>query len=206
MEISLEKVGKKFEREWIFQNLSLDLKINDRIVIKGGNGSGKSTLLQILLGRSIPSIGSIKFKINGKLIAPSEVYKFCSIASPYLELIEDFTLIELLETHFSLVTLKPGISLKDIPEILYLEKDKYKPVYQYSSGMKQRVKLALAILSDTPLLLLDEPTSNLDKKGIEWYQKILQDNMNNRIIAVASNEKIEEYSFTEKEISIENFK
>ena len=206
MEISLEKVGKKFEREWIFQNLSLDLKINDRIVIKGGNGSGKSTLLQILLGRSIPSIGSIKFKVNGKLIDPSEVYKFCSIASPYLELIEDFTLIELLETHFSLVTLKPGISLKDIPEILYLEKDKYKPVYQYSSGMKQRVKLALAILSDTPLLLLDEPTSNLDKKGIEWYQKILQDNMNNRIIAVASNEKIEEYSFTEKEISIENFK
>ncbi len=206
MKIVLNEVGKKFEREWIFKNLSLELNSSDKFVIKGGNGSGKSTLLQILLGKSVPTKGSIQFSINGNNINQDRIYQYTTIASPYLELIEEFTLLEMINTHFSTKNIHPNTELKTLPKLLYLEGSEHKLIEQFSSGMKQRVKLALAILTDSPILLLDEPISNLDKKGILWYQSLLKDFSQNRIVIVASNEKKEEYPFDHEEINIENFK
>lgn len=206
MKVTIENIAKKFEREWIFKSLSFVLNTGDKLVIKGGNGSGKSSILQILVGKSIPTKGNIKFDNEGKEINKESVFKYTSIASPFLELIEDFSLVELLESHFGLRELHPDIQLKDIPELLYLEKDKHKAIEYFSSGMKQRVKLALAILTNSPILLLDEPCSNLDKKGIDWYHIMIDRFGKDRIIVVASNEKTEEYPFCTKEMNIEDYK
>ena len=206
MIITLNDTGKKFEREWIFKSLSFTLKAGDRIVVKGGNGSGKSTILQILLGKSIPTKGSIEYKLNDTVIEPQKVFYQTCIASPFLELIEEFNLEETIDTHFGLRKLHPEITKEEIPSLLYLEKDQAKPLELFSSGMKQRVKLALAILTDAPILLLDEPCSNLDQKGIDWYHGMIEKFGKDRIIVVASNENKEEYPFCNQELNIEDFK
>jgi ABC-type multidrug transport system ATPase subunit len=91
-------------------------------------------------------------------------------------------------------------------EITQLEKAKNKQLKYFSSGMKQRVRLALAVLCDSPLLLLDEPTSNLDKKAIDWYQQLVTDHSKNRLIIVASNQQEYEYPFCNKTLMVEDYK
>lgn len=204
--LELDNVGKRFNREWIFRNISLKMTSDQRYVILGGNGSGKSTLLQLLSGITSPSEGSIFFQVNSKEIAQHDIFKHVAIASPYLDLYEDFFLEELLDFHFKFKQPIKGVSLKQIPEILYLKEALHKPVKYFSSGMKQRVKLGLAILSDTPILLLDEPTSNLDQKGIDWYSKLIDEYATDRLIVVCSNNQKQEYFFCNESLNIEDYK
>ncbi|WP_332913584.1 ABC transporter ATP-binding protein [Algoriphagus boritolerans] len=142
----------------------MELSDGDSLAITGGNGSGKSTLLKCISGAIPFSSGKITFESDKKLIPETDWYKHLAISAPYLELPEEFSLLELVNFHFKFKNPLNQIQPKELIEILYLDQHASKPVSQFSSGMKQRLKLGIALFSDVPVILLDEPTSNLDKK------------------------------------------
>lgn len=206
MQIKLTDIGKRYNYEWIFRNVNHEFTVGNNYVILGANGSGKSTLLQLISGSLLSSEGTISYHITNKNVAEEDIYKHVSIATPYLELYEEFTLNEAIDFQEKFKTFSNNLITKQIVELLELEKSADKQLKYFSSGMKQRVRLALAILSKTPLLLLDEPTSNLDKKAIEWYQNLILQYSNNRLIIVCSNQQEQEYLFCNKQLNIEDFK
>lgn len=208
MKIILNNIGKRYNSEWIFRKVDHEFTSDNNYVILGANGSGKSTLLQVIAGNLIPSEGEIELKVESSefKVEEEDRYKHLSFASPYLELFEEFTLIESIELQSKFKPFYEGLTTQQIVELTGLEKSKDKQLKYYSSGMKQRVRLALAILSDTPLLLLDEPASNLDKNAINWYQKLIEQYSKNRLIIVASNQQEQEYSFCNKQLSVEAYK
>lgn len=203
MKIVLENLSKRFNRQWIFKDVNLELASGNSYAVIGPNGSGKSTFVKVLMGVIPPTEGNLLYQVDGKAIEDEDIYKCCSLASPYLELIEEFTLLELLNFHFKFKNIKSGFNVNDILEIAYLEPHKNKPIRHFSSGMKQRLKLALAFYSDSPVLLLDEPTSNLDVKGIEWYNQQISLCTDNLVI-VASNQDYE-IDFCENKINITDY-
>ncbi|HET6225129.1 MAG TPA: ATP-binding cassette domain-containing protein [Bacteroidia bacterium] len=220
MNIQLTNIGKRYNYEWIFKGIHFEFTSENSYAILGSNGSGKSTLLQILAGNFLPSEGEINYRISSnevdhvsssgvenKPIDPEEVYKQLSIATPYLDLFDEFTLTESIEFHSKFKPFMQGLDTKEIIALTQLEKAKDKQLKYFSSGMKQRVRLALAILSDTQLLLLDEPTSNLDKNAIAWYQQLVQTYSKNRLIIVASNQLEYEYApFCNLLLNVEDYK
>ena len=206
MEISLDNIGKRFQREWIFRKVSLNLVQNDRVAILGANGSGKSTLLQILSGYLTPSEGKIIWKENDQMIGVQDVFKHVALATPYMTLYEDFTLRENIQFFSSFKSFRDALSLREVAEKMGLSVQIDKPLKFYSSGMKQRVKLGLAIMSNTNILLLDEPSSHLDANAILWYQNLVQEFSSNRIICVASNKEETETLFCNKHLEVADFK
>ena len=206
MQIILEKISKKFNYEWIFRNLDYTFQSGQAYAILGSNGSGKSTLMQIVGGNLLATSGSIKH-INGANEISSELlYRHVSISAPYLEVIEEFTLPEILEFHRKFKPFRNNLTDSQIIEITELTKVRNKPIRYFSSGMKQRVKLTLAIMSDTSVVLLDEPSSNLDRQGVEWYQQLVGNNLADRIFIVCSNSQGHEYSFCTQQLQIGEFK
>ncbi len=206
LNISILNAGKKFGTDWIFRKLDLEIKPFDKIAILGLNGSGKSTLLQALSGYLTLNEGNIFFTLNGQPIDSEIMYRYCSYASPYLELIEDFTLAELI-THTQIYkAFVNALSVQEVIELSGLSEHQHKFIHQFSSGMKQRLKLTLAILADAPVLLLDEPTSNLDVQVIQWYQTMIQNYAQDKTIMVCSNSIKEEYHFCSKTILMEDYK
>jgi ABC-type multidrug transport system ATPase subunit len=202
MEIALHQAGKRYNFNWIFKSIDLHLTAGSRWVFLGSNGSGKSTLMQLISGSTILSEGSIVWKRNDQVIPQEEVYQYISIAAPYLELIEEFTLEEHIRFHFSVKKPLNQMEIKEILEISGLANRAQLKVGYFSSGMKQRLKLLLAILSDTPLLLLDEPLSNLDKDASKWYLNMIERFGTNRTIVVCSNSVEEEYKFCSNQINL----
>ena len=203
--IQVQNASKRFHHEWIFKNLNLDLSAGDSIAITGGNGSGKSSLLKCLSGAIPLTSGAIQYQSGTTQIVEEQWFRSLALATPYLELPEEFTLSEVLTFHFQFKNPLQQRSNAEILEILGLEKHKSKTLSQFSSGMKQRVKLALAIFSEVPFLLLDEPTTNLDKQGVTWYLDLIQQFTPNRIVMICSNDP-REYDFCEKKIAMEDFK
>ena len=203
--IQVQNASKRFHHEWIFKNLNLDLSAGDSIAITGGNGSGKSTLLKCLSGAIPLTSGAIQYQSGTTQIVEEQWFRSLALATPYLELPEEFTLSEVLTFHFQFKNPLQQRSNAEILEILGLEKHKSKTLSQFSSGMKQRVKLALAIFSEVPFLLLDEPTTNLDKQGVTWYLDLIQQFSQDRIVMICSNDP-REYDFCEKKIAMEDFK
>jgi len=206
MQIKLTNIGKRFNLDWIFRDIDYIFSSDHAYVIQGFNGSGKSTLLQTICGNVLPTKGNIEYRINDTLIPIENVFRHVSIAAPYLELIEELTLFETIKFHGKFKAYIDNISLKEIVERVGLGDSGNKQIKHFSSGMKQRVKLALAILSDTDLLLLDEPLSNLDKRTTKWYNKMIQDFRRDRLIIVCSNQYEEEYSFCDSHVKIEDYK
>lgn len=206
MKISLQQVGKRYKFEWIFRNLDFDFEEQGKYAILGSNGSGKSTLMKILCGHLTPSKGKIEFHHSGKKIAGSEVYKQVSYAAPYIELIEELTLKEALVFHSKFKPFIQKMTIDDVIKIINLPKTAtHKEIRFFSSGMKQRIKLAMSVLSESSLLLLDEPTTNLDKQGMEWYNSLVLEYAQNRTIIVASNEE-RDYTFCNETLNILDFK
>ena len=215
MKISLSDIGKRFNRDWIFRHCSYTFEQGVAYAITGPNGSGKSTLLQIIGGSLIPSEGALSWQesmgngpaaADGPLpIEPDKVYAYMSIAAPYLEVIEEMTLPEFLSFHAGFKTWVPGVSTRDIIAQIGLGAYPDKQIRYFSSGMKQRVKLAQAIFSDTPLLLLDEPCTNLDKEGYELYHRLIATYAKDRLVIVSSNDP-DEYDFCGKVLAVSDFK
>ena len=206
LHIRLEGIGKKFGSEWIFRNLNLELDPGDKIVLLGGNGSGKSTLMQVISGYVLPNSGKITFG-TGDHVEENENYRnHFSVAAPYLELVEDYTLEELINHCMVFKPFVHSLNAQQIIEIAELKHTAGKYIRNFSSGMKQRVKLTLAILADCPLLLLDEPSSNLDKNAVEWYNKMVLLYAAHKTIVVCSNSLKEEFGFCTRELNIAGYK
>ncbi len=205
MNITLQNIGRRFNREWIFRRVDYTFTSGESYAILGSNGSGKSTLLQILNGSLSPSAGTIGYELNGKNIAVEDVFVHLSLAAPYLELIEEFTLTEMIDLHFKFKSYKAGMDNKAVIELLAMENNKNKLIKYFSSGMKQRLKLALAFCSDTALLMLDEPTSNLDSQGVDWYLNLVERFAEDRLTIVCSNQP-HEYGFCGKKLNIIDYK
>jgi ABC-type multidrug transport system ATPase subunit len=205
MTIRLSNAGKRFNREWIFRNADLEFVSGMSYAVTGPNGSGKSTLLQTIGGMLLPSEGKVSFSIANKDIEPEKDYRYISFCAPYLEVIEEMTLVELLEFHQHFKPLIQGFSIKQVIAEIDLERAAHKQIRYYSSGMKQRVRLGQAIFSDTPIVLLDEPCSNLDLKGIELYHRLIATYCPDRLVIVCSNDEVE-YSFCRERIEINRFK
>ncbi|MCX3264342.1 ABC transporter ATP-binding protein [Pedobacter agri] len=204
MKIALNNVGRRFNKEWIFRNMSTEFSSGNSYAILGPNGSGKSTLLSILTGSLTPSEGDISFA-GGSDIPVEDIYKYISLAAPYLELVETFTLKEIINFHFKFKNFAAGVDAQSLIGILDLEKSANKEIKYFSSGMKQRTKLALACCSDSPILFLDEPTSNLDVQGIDWYHELIENFAKDRLTIIGSNQ-IHEYDFCQNHLQIADFK
>ncbi len=206
MRVELSDISKNFQGHSVFKGVNLSIPEGFKGVILGGNGSGKSTLLKVISGALAPSKGKIEYYQNDKAIDPGQAFKQLSFCGPYTDLIEDFTLTELLDFHGKFKPFRPNVREQTILDRLQLQRFEGKPIKTYSSGMKQRVRLALTLFSNTSLVLLDEPTSNLDPQGKTWYSELVADLSGNRTILVSSNFLEEEYAFTEAEISLEAYR
>ena len=191
IKIELENLSKRYGYQWIIRNLSV--KMNNTLIhgITGSNGSGKSTLIKILSGYLSPSTGILSYTINNKQVSVEKVFQYVSLAAPYTDLINEYTLEEMLAFHTKFKPFKSKISYSEFEEIIQLKVAKTKTLDHYSSGMKQKIQLALAILSDNPILLLDEPTSFLDAKAKQWFQNLLLQNKEDRLVIIASNDSFD---------------
>jgi ABC-type multidrug transport system ATPase subunit len=204
--IHINNLGKKFVNEWIFKDVTLTIPPSEKLVIIGANGSGKSTLLQSIASFLIPTKGEVVWKEENQTIEDDTIYKYLSMASPYMELIEDFTLTETIEHQAKFKPFVNNISTAEVIKLMQLDHASEKYLKNYSSGMRQRVKLGLAILADCPVLLLDEPCSNLDTNAIAWYQNMIAEFAKNKTVVVCSNAVKEEYLYCTNKIEIENYK
>lgn len=205
MRIELHEGGKRYNRDWIFRNLTYTFGAGGRYALTGPNGSGKSTLLQCIAGAGILSAGTIQYNAAGGLVATDRMYKHIAFCAPYLELVEEMTLIEAFQFHQGFKPFFSAVNFDFIAKAVGLEKAMKKEMRYFSSGMKQRVRLAQAFFSDTPVLLLDEPTSNLDAAGIAIYEQLIADWAKDRTVIVASNVEAE-YKFCDAVVQVEEFK
>jgi ABC-type multidrug transport system ATPase subunit len=196
VDVSLQGIGKKYNKEWIFRGVDYQFTSNSATAVIGNNGSGKSTLLQLIATFSDATLGTIQYS---EVLPQHRI----SYVAPYLELIEELTLLEHLNFHFQFK--KATCSFDHMITTVGLQGAEYKQIANFSSGMKQRLKLALAVFSEDSLLLLDEPCSNLDEEGIAWYQAQLSAIIGTKTIIIASNQRFE-YEFCQKTLDITQYK
>lgn len=206
MNIQIDSLAKRFNKEWIFKSISLNVGSGEKLGIIGSNGSGKSTFIKLISGAELPSKGEITYSIDAAEIEVSEVYSKINFAAPYIDLIEEFTCKELIDFHLTFKHFQKGLTADEFIQLVYLKDAENKFVKNFSSGMKQRLKLGLAICSQSELLLLDEPCSNLDTKGIELYHKLMDSYNINRTTFIGSNEQTEELYKIQKTIRITDYK
>src|SRR5687767_4642774 len=205
MKISLTDAGKRFNRDWIFRHLTYEFSAGQSYAIIGPNGSGKSTLLQVLSGSMQINEGNAQWSMLSGQCSTEQVYNHISICAPYLEVVEEMTLIEFLNFHSGFKPFLSSVTTEKIISILGLENAVNKQIRNYSSGMKQRVKLAQSIFSDVPIVLLDEPCTNLDAAGIPLYHDLINEYCKSRMVVVSSNDEVE-YRFCTSRLLMSDYK
>lgn len=203
MKIEAVNLAKRFNREWIFKAFNYTFEGGKIYAITGPNGSGKSTLLRILWGQLPPTDGEVRHFSQGQ-VDKDEVYRHVAIATPYMDLIEEFTLKEMTSFHFKFKKSVDSLDPDDIIARLDLPTAADKPISNFSSGMRQRLKLGLAFHTATPFLFLDEPSTNLDEKATQWYHDLLA-GVRDRVVIIASNQS-HEYPSSAIRISIQAYK
>lgn len=204
MKLEAVNLGKRFNKEWIFRELTFSFEPGKVYAVVGPNGSGKSTLLRILWGQLPPTTGQVRYGNDGSPVPVSDIYQHTSIATPYMDLIEEFSLREMISFHFKFKKSEGGLNPDEIIGRLELDHARDKFIGNFSSGMKQRLKLGLAFFSSAPLLFLDEPSTNLDDTSNKWYHGLLQ-NAQDRVVIIASNQA-QEYPPTAIKLDITSFK
>lgn len=205
MRITLTKAGKRFNREWIFRNADITFNEGETYAITGSNGSGKSTLLQVLSGSMAASEGVVEWNQNRKALDPDQVFAHLSMAAPYIEAIEEMTAAEFLDFHSRFKPFIGRMTAGEILSVVGLERAANKQIRYYSSGMKQRIKLAQAFFSDVPLLLLDEPCTNFDVSGYELYRHLVGTYTQGKTVIISSND-VQEYAFCQHVLRITDYK
>jgi ABC-type multidrug transport system ATPase subunit len=201
----LTDAGKRFNRDWIFRHFNYKFEQGTAYAITGPNGSGKSTLLQVIGAAMQLSTGNILFEEKNGPVDIEKIYQHVSFCAPYLEVVEEMTLGEFLSFHYQFKKIMPGITVPVIINMLGLEATAAKQIRYFSSGMRQRVKLAQAIFSDTTILLLDEPCTNLDAVGIKLYHELIEKFCKEKLVIVSSNDEVE-YVFCREKININQYK
>ncbi len=206
LKITLKDIGRRYNNEWIFRHINYTFESGKSYAILGHNGSGKSTFLKVLSSSLTPSSGELIYTDGDEVVPLDHIYQQVSLAAPYVELIEEFTLNELIDFHFKFKNYLPSFDKQTVVNLLGLEHALDRELRFFSSGMRQRVKLALACCSASDLVLLDEPTSNLDSAGEQWYLSLIdRTKLPSRLFIVCSNQK-KEYEFCDETISIVDFK
>lgn len=203
--IELSGLGKRFNREWIFRGMTETFHPGQVYAITGPNGAGKSTLLSVLWGQTPPSQGTLRYQAEKRVIPEDEIFRHVAIAAPYMDLVEEFTLTEHLRFHFSMKPTREGLTIESMLAKMYLEHARDKQLHNFSSGMKQRVKLALAFFTQADILFLDEPGTNLDRQAFDWYLTQLNDVPAGCTIFIASNQEAE-YPLNAQKIDITAYK
>ena len=200
MLISVDNISKRYTTGWVIKDFSLQIPSKSKIAITGPNGSGKSTLIQIIAGYLSCTKGSIAYSHNGNNIQRDNIYQHISMSAAYAELDEEFTPTEMYK-HYSHFKKFLTSDAKAFLELADLKREKNQTISSFSSGMKQRLSIALACCMDVPLLIMDEPTSFLDGQRKSWYQDILVRYAKEKTVIIASNDPLD-YSFCDSVISI----
>lgn len=203
--ITVNDLSKRYNREWIFRRLNYRFQAGTTYAITGPNGSGKSTLLQVLWGQIPQTSGTMRYEQRNATIAHEDTFRHIAIATPYMDLIEEFTLQEMLRFHFQLKHIRNGLTINDVIERMYLGDAREKQLMNFSSGMKQRLKLGLAFFTAADVYFLDEPGTNLDRRAFDWYKSEFQLLPAESVIFVASNDPAE-YPETASLLNIMDFK
>lgn len=205
MTITVDSIGKRYNRDWIFRKLSARFESGKSYALLGPNGSGKSTLLQVIAGNLSPTEGTISYTNEATPIETENVFQQISICAPYMQVIEEFSLAEQLRFHFSFKRAVNNLSVLQLISLLGMEQHAHKEIRHFSSGMKQRVKLCLALLTNAPVILLDEPATNLDEAGITWYRQLMKDYVKERLLIISSN-RMDEYEMCGERIELSTYK
>lgn len=203
MEVRLDNVGRKFGQEWIFRGVSTSFRKGEKCAIIGNNGSGKSTLIKVISSALLPSEGAVHYQSKGETLDADQIYSYVSLVAPYTMLPEELTLMELLAFVRKFRPL--SYANKELIQKLRLESSKHKQVKYFSSGMKQRLQLGLALYAESPIILLDEPSSNLDQENTDWYLSLVEKPMEDKIVLISSN-MAHEYACCSREIHIKDYK
>ncbi|MFN5628322.1 MAG: ATP-binding cassette domain-containing protein [Bacteroidota bacterium] len=206
MRIVVENLQKNFNNQLVFQNLSIEINAYQKIAFVGPNGSGKSTALLCLAGFYQPSKGKVDFINNNSIIEEVQKFSYLSIASPYLELPENFSALEIFNFQSNLKPFSKDISPDFFFNSIKLTHSKNTPVKFFSSGMKQILKLGLAIFADTPILFLDEPCSNLDENNILIFNEIFESYAHNKTVLIGTNNHPSELALVQSSVDILKFK
>ncbi len=188
MEIQCSNISKRFKKEWLFKSFDRQFISGEHYALLGPNSSGKSTLLKIIARIMEPTEGEVMYN-NPDLLPIDDSYQAISYSSPDMDLMHDYSVEELVDFHFGLKRAK--VSMEDFYSATNLKPYKFKAYRELSSGLQQKVKLSLALFSDTPILFLDEPCTNFDADNVEWYQESIQEYCKNQLTIVASNQENE---------------
>ncbi len=204
--IEFKNLTKIFGRRLVFANVNKILASPNIYGIAGSNGSGKSTISKIIAGVISPTKGKVLHSIDGQNIPSEELHKHIGFVSPYLVLYDEFTAEENL-IHFARIR---GIEYeKEYLDYLFNQFSLYNRkkdiVKAYSSGMKQRLKFIFALQHKPSLILLDEPTSNLDNQGKDIVYRTIEEQGKEKLVIIASNEDAD-LNFCKEIINIEEFK
>lgn len=203
--LTVSDLGKRFNREWIFRHLNYQFLPGQTYAVTGPNGSGKSTLLQVLWGQMPQTSGALQYRKGANDLPAEDVFRHIAIATPYMDLIEEFTLLEMVNFHFRLKKIRNGLNREDLLPRMVLEQASDKQLINFSSGMKQRLKLALAFYTEADVYFLDEPGTNLDKKAFAWYLQELSQLPKESVVFIASN-NADEYPQNAVSLNILDFK
>ena len=201
LKIETSGLGKIYGGQWVLKNLTFTINEGEHMAFIGKNGSGKSTLIKMLAGNVSPDAGEIKWQAAGRDLKAADIYKHIAFAAPYLSVPDELTLSELLSFHGQFKKASPGLG--GLVEGCGLGPHRQKPIKEFSSGMRQRVKLLLALGFAEPLLLLDEPTANLDEQGIRWFHSAFHEFSQGRTVLLASNIP-SEYAGIERRLGLSN--
>ena len=190
MRIEARGLRKRFGLHWVVHDLGHVFASGSRTAVSGPNGSGKSTLVRLLAGQLLPSGGELRWHVDGGGVGGAELYRHVSLAGPYVELIEELTGEEAVDLHRDLRGFRQNLTPDDLwARVGWPRRARRQPVATYSSGMRQRLRLLLALATEASAVLLDEPTSNLDAEGVAWYRALVGDWAGDRTLVIASNEE-----------------
>ena len=201
--LTVESLSKEFNRRVVFADISFILAERGSLAVTGKNGSGKSTLAKILCGLLSASKGTVTYSVAGKQIDPALIFRHVGLVSPYISMYDEFSGLENLSLYSEIRNLS-GDSVADQERLLKqfgIFERRHSEVRTYSSGMKQRLKYAAALLHQPPVLILDEPTANLDEEGAATVRALMRTQAEQGILIIATNDK-DDLSFAQRVIDL----
>lgn len=190
MNLKAKNLKKVFNRRVVFRELSFEVGSGQVLTVTGPNGSGKSTVSKIICGVLTQTSGEIVLSNGDGKIGREKVYRHVGLVSPYLELYGEFTALENLKIEIRARNLpKSGEERAlEILERVGLFNRRNDELKGFSSGMKQRLKYASALIHEPDVLVLDEPTANLDVAGIDMVLSVIEQYRKDKIVVLATND------------------